>query len=234
MSRARAKAAPALRDCALVGVRLAWVDLDAADEDEEALADTLAQDERERAARFRFAHDRRRYVVARATLRALLGRELGLRPEAVAIAADAYGKPRLARELAGGLSFNLSHTAGRALYALAEGPELGVDAEAIRPLAEMDALARDVFSREELLEWSSLAEAERTTGFFSGWTRKEAFVKALGRGLDYPLAAFAVTLAPASPPRLVRLRADAGSRDDWRLLAFSPEPGYLAAVVASR
>jgi 4'-phosphopantetheinyl transferase len=234
VSRARARPAPALLGCALAGVRLAWVDLDAAPEAEDALAATLARDERERAARFRFAHDRRRYVVARATLRALLGRELGLPPAAVPLTADAYGKPRLASELGARLSFNLSHTVGRALYALAEGPELGVDAEAIRPLAEMEALARDVFSREELLEWSSLADEERTSGFFSGWTRKEAFVKALGRGLDYPLAAFAVTLAPASQPRLLRLRADAGASDDWRLLAFSPEPGYLAAVVASR
>lgn len=224
---------PALRECVLPGVRVAWADLDDPRRVEAELATCLSPEERDRARRFRFDRDRRRYVVTHAVLRGLLARALDLEPAAVVIVADTLGKPRLGDEAAG-LVFNLSHTGARALFALAHGVELGVDAEALKPLANMSHLARDVFAPDELAEWEALPEAQRTLGFYGGWTRKEAVVKALGRGLDYPLAAFSVSLAPGLPARLRRAPVESGPPSAWSLAEISPEPGYLAAVVARR
>ena len=123
------------------------------------LEDLLSEDERDRAARLRFERDRRRFVVARARLRELLGRRLGMRPEAVAIVYGAQGKPALAR---GELRFNLAHSGELALYAFSRACEVGVDLEEIRALPE----ARP--------------------GFLRRWTRREALAKGLGSGLAAP------------------------------------------------
>ena len=225
---------PALRDCELGFVRVAWTELDDTRFHADELDACLSVDERERARRFRFEHDRRRFVVAHALLRGLLARELGVAAAAVPIVADRFGKPRLAARAGAGLTFNMSHTGARALYALARDVELGVDAEGLKPLADMPRLARDVFSADELAEWEALPEAQRVLGFFGGWTRKEAVVKALGRGLDYPLGAFSVSLTPGRAAELLRLPAEDGPFSAWSMEAFSPEPGYLAAIVARR
>ena len=144
---------PALRPGPLPGVSVAWVDLDDPPEPVTALEGRLSPLERERANRFHFEVDRRRFACARGTLRGLLAVQLGLSPADVPIESDQLGKPRLAAQLGSDLRFNLSHTAGRALYSFAVGRELGIDTEALRPLSDMDALAHDVFSAAELAEW---------------------------------------------------------------------------------
>jgi len=224
---------PTLRESELPGVRVAWTALDDPRREPAELAGCLSSSERERAGRFRFEPDRRRFVVAHAILRGLLAESLDCDPAGVEIVTDAFGKPRLgagARELA----FNLSHTGERALYAFSPGVELGVDAEELKPLADMSRLAQDVFSATELAEWKGLPEAERVAGFFGGWTRKEAVLKALGRGLDYPLRAFSASLAPGGAARLLHAPVETGPASEWSLTSLCPEPGYLAAVVARR
>jgi len=225
---------PSLTESPLPGVRVAWADLDAGHWIEAALEPSLSAAERERSRRFRFEADRRRFVVAHAVLRSLLGDQLGLEPVRVQLVSDALGKPRLGGQASSGLEFNMSHCGARALYAVARDAELGVDAEALRPLADIAQLARDAFSADELAEWDALPETLRLPGFFNGWTRKEAVVKALGRGLDFPLGAFSVSLAPGRPAELRRAPAGAGPHADWSIAAFSPETGYVAAVVALR
>ncbi len=223
-----------LRPGPLPGVSVAWVDLDDPPEPVTALEGRLSPLERERANRFHFEIDRRRFACARGTLRGLLAGQLGLSPADVPIESDRLGKPRLAASLGSDLRFNLSHTAGRALYAFAMGRELGVDAEALRPLSDMDTLAHDVFSATELAEWLAVPPDRRVEAFFNGWTRKEAFVKALGQGLGFPLKAFDVSLAPDRPARLLRCEPEGGAATRWSMSAWSPESGYVAALVIDR
>lgn len=220
-----------LRPGPMPGVSIAWVNLDRPLSPSETLDGWLSPTEREQAERFRFEVHRRRYVVARGTLRRLLADQLGLVPSGVPIETDGFGKPRLAVSSGSDLRFSLSHTAGRALYAFAAGREVGVDAEAMRPLPDMDALVHDVFSPSELVEWRSVPVEQRVEAFFNGWTRKEAFVKALGRGLDFPLAAFDVSLTPGTEPRLLRVSPEGGPVTRWSMHAWSPEPGFAAALV---
>jgi 4'-phosphopantetheinyl transferase len=177
-----------------------------------ALSLRLSEAEQSRAARFRFARERRRFVVARALLRELLAARLGAPPESIEFVYGRTGKPALAGRFArSGWRFNVSHCEELALYAFSRAGEIGIDVEAVRALAEADDIAARVFSRREHEAYRRLAPRERALGFFRCWTRKEALAKALGEGLSR----FDSSCA-----------ADAG----WRLHSFSPLPGFIAAL----
>jgi 4'-phosphopantetheinyl transferase len=198
----------------------------------EPLAATLSDDERQRASRFAFDRDRRRFVVARARLRAELGARLGVRPEAVELQYGAHGKPALAGRFAdGGLCFNVSHCDDVAVYAFSRC-EVGIDVEAIRSLTDADAIAARFFSYRENVVYRALPPRDRPLGFFQCWTRKEAFIKALGEGLSHPLHSFDVSLAPGERAELLRIESAPGDDRTWRLESWSPAPGYVAAFVA--
>jgi 4'-phosphopantetheinyl transferase len=179
------------------------------------LAGLLSADERERAGRFAFEHDRRRYVVARARLRQLLGERVGAAPESLRFVYQAHGKPALARRPGQrDLRFNVSHCGEVAAYAFADGREVGVDIEEVRELPDADQLALRCFSPGERAAYLCLPPRERPRGFFDCWTRKEAFVKALGAGLSQPLEAFDVSRSPGG----------------CSLSSFEPAPGLIGAV----
>jgi 4'-phosphopantetheinyl transferase len=197
-----------------------------------ASAALLSDAERERAARFAFDRDRRRFVLARARLRELLAARLGVRPAAIELGYGPHGKPELVGRFAdSALRFNVSHKDDLAAYAFAWGREVGIDVEAVRELEDADDLAARFFSPAERAAYRALDPRDRPLGFHSCWTRKEAFVKALGGGLGQPLDRFDVSLAPGEPARILRVDATPGDRCGWRLEALSPGPGFVAAVV---
>lgn len=191
----------------------------------------LSPDEAVRARRFLLPTHQRRYAVARASLRALLGAELGLAPEAVRFRYGEHGKPALAPGPAGpDLGFNVSHSGELALIGLIRGAQIGVDIEAERDLTDQDALVRRYFSAAEIEDYFGLEPARRRAAFFNGWTRKEALVKALGQGLAFPLRAFDVTLAPGEAAALLRVQQIPGEHSGWCLAALEVAPGIAAAV----
>jgi 4'-phosphopantetheinyl transferase len=198
-----------------------------------ASAALLAGAERRRACRFAFARQRGRFIVARARLRRLLGARLGVRPEVVELVYGAHGKPALAPRFAGAdLHFNVAHCDDVVVYAFATGREIGVDIESVRPVPGGDAVAARFFSRREREAYRALQPGDRPLGFFNCWTRKEAFLKALGDGLSHPLDRFDVSLAPGEPARILRVDNTPGERCGWGLKSFSPAPGFVAAVVS--
>jgi 4'-phosphopantetheinyl transferase len=127
------------------------------------------------------------------------------------------------------LNFSVSHSGGRVVLAFSRGIAVGVDIELIRPKVEIEAIVRRYFSPLEAEPFLSLPAARRTEAFFAVWTRKEAFVKARGEGLTCPLDAFAVTVEPAGPPRLVRAPAGAAA-GEWSLGDLDAGPGFRAAL----
>ena len=193
------------------------------------LAGYLAPDERQRAERFVFSHDRDHFVAGRAFLRLLLGQYLGTEPRALRFSYGPNGKPALADNRAD-LHFNLAHSGPLAVCALARGCELGVDLERLRPLEDADSVARTAFSPWEVDRFESLPEAVRPRAFYETWTRKEAFLKALGHGLARPLDSFDVSLGPGEPPRLLRTLGDPTEADRFSLYAVDPEVGYVGAI----
>jgi 4'-phosphopantetheinyl transferase len=203
----------------------AWLDREA--EALKQLESTLSPDEIARADRFHFAKDKNHYVAGRGLLRALLGRYLGEAPASLELSYGEHGKPALGGpNAASGLSFNLSHSGGLAVYAFAKGRDLGIDVERIKPDFVSEDIARRYFSAREVDDLLSLPPEKRPVAFFDCWTRKEAYLKARGAGLQIPLDSFSVSLLPGRPAGFL-----GGVESCWRLAAFHPAEGYPAAVV---
>lgn len=198
----------------------------------EGMRQTLSGDELERSERFRFQRHRAAFVISRGLLRTMAGRYLCAPPRELRFAYTPYGKPYLAGAFAdASLRFNLSHSHELVLYAFAADVEVGVDVEYMRPEFAGEEIARRFFSPREVESLSALPVGRRTEAFFKCWTRKEAFIKAVGEGLSFPLDQFDVTLAPDEPAALLSVRKDAREAARWSLLDVSPEPGYAAALV---
>ncbi len=206
------------------------------------LAPILGVEERERAASFHFEHDRQRYVSAHVVLRLLLGAYLGLAPERLTFHVGQYGKPRLATSSssaspAPSLRFNLSHSHGMAIYALALGWEVGVDVEHMKRLPDWEHIAVSVFSPREQEALRSLPAHERQRAFYVCWARKEALIKATGHGLHMPLDQFDVSLAPHEHARLLDVRGVPATVLDtarWNLCDLPSIPRYAAALAIER
>lgn len=181
----------------------------------------LAPDELARAARFRFDRDRERFVRRRVLLRRVLALHTGAAPAELAYATNAYGKPTLVGHP--DLHFSASASGGRAVIAV--GPvELGVDVEQVVPSDDLDGVAVRFFAAEELAQLASVDD------FFRCWSRKEAYVKAVGQGLSFPLASFAVEVAEAPHPRLLRSDRLPDDLATATIVDLS-SPGFMAALV---
>jgi 4'-phosphopantetheinyl transferase len=204
-------------------IEVSWVDMDAEDAPLARFWETLGADERARAERFRFFRDRRRFVVRRGTLRALLARRLDRPASGIRYVCNEFGKPSLD---AGDLRFNLSHSHSLALYVIARGIDVGCDVERRDARFATDEIAARFFAPREVSMLRSLAPALRTEGFFNCWTRKEAYVKARGYGLSMPLDSFVVSLAPGEPAALLE-----GCEPGWAVVSIETMSGYHAALV---
>jgi 4'-phosphopantetheinyl transferase len=194
------------------------------------LAGTLADDERSRAGRFRFPEHRDRFVAGRGVQHDILSRYLGVPPAQLRYRFSAHGKPALDLPGAGDLRFNVSNSHTLALYALTRGREVGVDVEHLHPMPDAGDVARRFFSAPENEVFARVPAAERELAFFTCWTRKEAYIKAVGEGLSMPLDCFDVTLVPGEPARLLRTRGRPEEAGRWTLRELDPGPGYLAAL----
>jgi 4'-phosphopantetheinyl transferase len=154
-----------------------------------------------------------RYVEIHARLRILLADALKLNPLLLRIHKTKHGKPYLIDYP--DLKFNLSHTSNKMLIALAWNCELGVDIEACKPRANLAALVEKCFADEEKHYWQNLPESEKTPAFYRFWTHKEAFVKAIGRGIALGLNRCVIN--PKNPNELLRIPLEYGSPSAWFL-----------------
>jgi 4'-phosphopantetheinyl transferase len=199
------------------------MDLDAADLDVGKFHNTLNVEERERAARFRFERDGRRYILRHGKLRELLSDYLNCAPSRLCFTYNPFGKPSVA---GGDVHFNLSHSHGMALFVFARGIEVGCDIERRDPRFVCEQIPERFFSALEVQTLRSLPASAQTQAFFNCWTRKEAYIKARGCGLSQPLDSFDVSLVPDGPALLLR------GCNGWSVWSCEPAPGYQAAIVA--
>jgi 4'-phosphopantetheinyl transferase len=207
--------------------------LDVPPETSARLYATLTPDERTRSARFRFERDQQRFIVARGVLRDLLGRYLQTQPSHIRFVYNAFGKPDLSPAFGNRLTFNLSHSAGLALIAIATASNVGVDLEYIRPQSDYADIARHFFSTAEADDLIALPSHLCAEAFFSCWTKKEAYLKACGEGLAIPLNSFSVPLTthPADTPvDLYAASKGIAPAKRWSLYTLRPGPGYAGAL----
>jgi 4'-phosphopantetheinyl transferase len=191
----------------------------------------LSLDEQERAGRFRKSRDAQRYIAARGSLRSLLGRYLTIEPDRLRFAYDPSGKPRLAgEEPLTSIRFGVSHSDDLALFGFSRGHKIGVDVERIRPDIDFEDLAARYFSPSEFQKLRALPADQQREAFYCGWTRKEAYLKARGEGLSFPLDRVEVSLTPDEPAMILKASGDRGVSRRWIVQHLSPAPGYIGAA----
>ncbi len=219
---------PAPTDLTLLpdDVHVWQIDLDQPEQQLQYLAATLSSDEIARAERFYFPVHRQRFIAGRAILRTILGRYLGIKPQEVRFDYQARGKPVLADIFAdSGLVFNLSHSEKLGLCGVNCTRQIGVDLEYIRPVSDIESLAKRFFLTREYAVLRSLAPNQQQEVFFRYWTCKEAYLKATGDGL-VGLEQIEVSLTPTEPARLQ-------TSEDWGLIELVPAKDYVAAVAVA-
>jgi len=214
-------------------VQLWRVDLDAIRADESRWQKELSPDELIRASRFHFPADRQRFAASRALLRTILGGYLATEPKRLDFSYSNKEKPSLGPAHADtDVTFNVSHSGGIALLAFARRREIGVDVEQVRSNFDVEAIARRFFSAHEQEQLAALANEEKFEAFFRCWTRKEAYIKAVGEGLSLPLHQFDVSLAPGNKDALLATRPTGSQAALWSLREVPAGAGYVAALCA--
>jgi 4'-phosphopantetheinyl transferase len=196
------------------------------------MSQTLSSDEQMRAERFRFAHDRRRYIVAHGMMRAILADYLDMTPQQIRFVTGDYGKPALAPDQ-GQIDFNLSHSEDLAIVACTYNRELGVDIEYMRPLDEIDLIAAHFFAPAERAVLLQMAEEQKLQAFYACWTHKEAYIKAIGLGLAMPLDRFVVSLGLDEDARLLWVEDQPQEQERWQMRALTPPSGYAATILVA-
>lgn len=222
----------------------------------ETLAASLTPDEQSRAAAFRFDKDRHLFIAGRGLLRMLLGRVLKLPPSSVELTATKLGRLELAergresfspagdvqaaastkgeKDSRPRLGFNVSHSGDVVLIAVGLDVTLGVDVEQVRVVQRLEQLADHYFSPRECQQLFALPTETQTQAFFQAWTRKEAILKATGKGLSFPLKEVEVTLVVGEPAELLRYGHSSGDDAPWRLIHLDVGDQYVASLAVDR
>lgn len=194
----------------------------------------LSHAERSRAEAFIQQSDRERFIISHGILRTLLGRYLNIAPADLQFSVIARKKPCLESIYAdSGLQFNLSHSHEQVLLAFTYHRQVGVDIEYIRSLPDLEQIAARTFSPQENQELKKLKPEERIAAFYRCWTRKEAFVKALGEGLYYPLDRFSVSISSAAQNCLLEIEGHSTEASRWTILGLDAASGYAAALAVN-
>ncbi len=199
---------------------------------EQELVQCLNTDERLRANQFYSGDDRDDFQRCRGLVKHILGRYLALPANEVRLCYTGHGKPF--QEHSSTLQFNLSHTHGTALLAITTDSAIGVDIEQIRDFPELEAVAWEFLSDEEFDTLLMLPTYQRLEAFYNAWTGKEAYAKAIGYGLRYPIRHVHIPITSTSTP-LISSVADylSGALTAWQVMRFRPFTGYAAAIAMS-
>jgi len=212
-----------------LGVVHLWkLNLDSSKDKLIVLWNILSSDEKDRANKFYFEKDRVHFVKCRASLRNLLGNYLGLKPAELQFEYTEYGKPYLSDST---LQFNVSHSNNKGLIAFSLENEIGVDIELINREIKIEELANRFFSENEANIIMSLNENIRHRSFFKCWTRKEAFIKAQGEGLNIPLDKFEMSILDTDEVKMRSIEWKNEKIDDWTLVSFDVDDDYIGALV---
>jgi 4'-phosphopantetheinyl transferase len=188
----------------------------------------LSPDEKRRAQKFRFTKDSRNFIIARGILRSLIGKYLKIKPSEISFRYSEFGKPGIADNHS--LQFNISHSKNIALFAFIKKLNVGVDVEFVNPDIEVKDIAEKFFSPNEVLNLFALPEKQHTLGFFNCWTRKEAFIKAVGEGLSFPLNKFEVSLEPDKPAKLLATDWEPKAVSKWSIFSMSPATNFVGGL----
>jgi 4'-phosphopantetheinyl transferase len=209
------------------------ISLEIPDRQLEQLRSVLCAEEISRAESFHFENDRRHFIAARGFLRVVVADYIGTAPSAVRFSYNEFGKPGLdGMGAIPDFKFNLSHSGGLALIAVAMARDVGVDIERIDDSVNVGEVAEHFFSPVELATLTALPPPQRILGFFNCWTRKEAYIKARGMGLSIALDSFDVSLTPGARSDLIMTETSSGALV-WKIEKLEVDQGFAAAIAAA-
>lgn len=198
------------------------------------LAVNLSLDERQRADRFYFERDKKKYIASRGLLRIILSGYLNIEPDRLEFRYSQQGKPELNNiDTEARLCFNVSHSQDLAVYTIALNRAVGIDLEYLRQIADVQQLAERFFSRSESSLINALPESQQQQLFFRFWTIKEAYLKATGEGLS-GLQAIAVSITPENAINLSSTESNILLNNQWFCTEFKPGAEYTGALVVER
>lgn len=184
--------------------------------------------EREKASKFRFVKDFNCSVIARGVLRILLAKYLDKNPQEIKLDFGEFGKPIL-KEITG-LEFNISHSSNAIVLAFTQNNKIGIDVEFTKREIEVETIAKQFFSKKEITTLAAVDYNYKQQGFYNCWTRKEAFIKALGDGLSFPLSEFSVSLDSKKEATLLETNWNKKEKEEWHLTSFEPNTNYIGAL----
>jgi len=187
----------------------------------------LSEDEILKSERFRFEKDKINYVNCRSFLRILIGRYLECLPENIKFSYTKYGKPYIENV---NLYFNLSHSSKHFVYAFGGNKNIGIDTEFIKEMPDALEIAKRYFSEYEFSEIVKASKQNINKSFFKCWTRKEAFIKAIGEGLSYPLDSFSVTLNPEDKPEILWINNMKDETKHWSLYNLDFRRDFITSL----
>ncbi len=195
------------------------------------LLQLLNKTEKQRAQRFAFAEHKEKFIITHGVLRILLSHYLRQDPKTIKFTHNKQGKPAIPNSE---LEFNISHSGDLALFAFAKNIPIGVDVEAIKPKIEYEDIAKRFFSPTEYEQLLQIPTPTRKTAFFNCWTRKEAFIKAIGEGLSFPLSDFDVSVQETKPSQSQLLKIHKTyNASDWSVLSLDVPGKHTAAIACS-
>ncbi len=211
------------------------VRLDGVENEDDRLWQTLSPQERERVQRFHFDQHRLRYLRAHGACRAILARYTGLAPEALRIEATPRGKPFLIDTHRLDLRFNLSHSGDWMVIGLACGREIGVDVELIARDIDWKAIASGYFHASEMRAIQDFAAPDvQVAAFYRVWTVKEAYLKAVGKGLAGGLDQVVVQVGPGLSAVFKELPGGENELRRWQVFSFQPAGGAVGAALVEK
>lgn len=233
-ANARWSASPADAVLPAAEIHVFAFDLDVPEPLLQTLGLVLSEDELTRAARFRLGQDRRRYIAGRGRLRTILGRYMKREAADVHFRYGSHGKPALGGRSDGErIQFNMSRSGDLGVVAILLDDDIGIDIERLRPFPDALEIAARLFAAEEHRALLSVPAAERSAAFFRYWTRKEAVVKSLGRGLSYPMDGFTLSQDPGESPERLEAQGEDGTLTRWSLPVPEPRTGYVTALATA-
>lgn len=186
----------------------------------------LSPDELERAMQFRSTIHQERFIASKSSLRLILSHYLLYSAEEIRFSQNEHKKPLLLESNPNRVTFNISHSDNKAVYAIGRDMDIGIDIEQIQ-LDDKQAIAKRFFNAQENSALDALPDHERANAFYTIWTRKEAVLKAIGTGLYTPLASFSVSAQPK--PEILNLK-----NEQWYLFSLNLDPAYTAAVASNK
>ena len=189
----------------------------------------LSPEEKQKSDKFRFDTDRHKFIAARSILRKILGAYFGIRPSQVSFSYNDFGKPALALATKHDYRFSVSHSGAILLIAVTRGREVGIDVELISVQNAFMEIARKVFSRREIAILETMPSGLQTDAFFTIWTRKEAYLKALGKGFSDTSKYFTVSLFP-DVSEVLSVADECRKNRRWTVMTLPLSSEYKAAA----